>query len=193
MPHPFDHRRRFRTTRLRTVGHIFEASTIAAILVVMAAMAATPPTACAQESQAPRIDVHEHVGVTAPHLTPSRETSGTSWVPQVTPMYGIHRPWRGWDIRLDGVAFVQGLHEPRDRHRTGGSGRRQLGSINWGMLMARRNAGWRSLRHPNDAQRGTVDRSRLRFIELSRSRRSLRRRHHSRPSTTTRSRHGAGR
>ena len=61
-------------------------------------------------------------------------------MPQVTPMYGVHRPWRGWDLRLDGVLFVQAIYEPRDRHRTGGSGRRQMGSINWGMFMARRNA-----------------------------------------------------
>jgi hypothetical protein len=59
-------------------------------------------------------------------------------MPQVTPMYGIHRPWRGWDVRLSGVAFVQALYEPRDRHRTGGADRQQVGSMNWGMFMARR-------------------------------------------------------
>ncbi len=73
-------------------------------------------------------------------MTSTRETSGTAWMPQVTPMYGVHRPWRGWDLRLDGVLFVQAIYEPRDRHRTGGSDRRQMGSINWGMFMARRNA-----------------------------------------------------
>ena len=56
-------------------------------------------------------------------------------------MYGVHRPWRGWDLRLTGVAFVQALFEPRDRHRTGGFGTAQAGSINWGMFMARRNVG----------------------------------------------------
>jgi hypothetical protein len=54
-------------------------------------------------------------------------------------MYGVHRPWRGWDVRLNGVAFVQGLYEPRDRHRTGGAGTRQAASINWGIATARRN------------------------------------------------------
>ncbi len=61
-------------------------------------------------------------------------------MPQVTPMQGIHRPWRGWDIRLNGVVNVQALFEPRDRHRTGGPDRRQVGSVNWGMFTARRNA-----------------------------------------------------
>ena len=61
-------------------------------------------------------------------------------MPLATPMRGIHHPWRGWDVRLNGVVNVQALFEPRDRHRTGGPGRRQAGSVNWGMFMARRNA-----------------------------------------------------
>jgi hypothetical protein len=120
----------------------FEALTIpsAPILMVIATIVAVPTSVAAQEPQHPRIDVHEHVGVSARLLTPTTDASGTGWMPQVTPMYGIHRPWRGWDVRLNGVAFVQVLYEPRDRHRTGGSGRQQMGSINWGMFMARRNA-----------------------------------------------------
>ena len=54
-------------------------------------------------------------------------------------MYGVHRPWRGWDLRLNGAVFLQALYEPRDRHRTGGTSTRQGGSNNWGMFMARRN------------------------------------------------------
>lgn len=56
-------------------------------------------------------------------------------------MYGVHRPWRGWDLRLSGVAILQGVYEPRDRHRTGGPGTGQVASTNWGMAMARRNLG----------------------------------------------------
>ena len=111
----------------------------ATILILIGAVAMTP--ASAQQAEQPRIDVHEHVGVTAPLLTPTKETSGTAWMPAVTPMYGVHGPWRGWDVRLNGALFVQALYEPRDRHRTGGSGRRQVGSINWGMFTARRNVG----------------------------------------------------
>lgn len=53
-------------------------------------------------------------------------------------MYGVHREWKGWELRLNGVVFMQGIFEPRERHRTGGPATRQIGSTNWGMLMARR-------------------------------------------------------
>jgi hypothetical protein len=99
-------------------------------------------TASAQEpTQTPPTEVHEHVVVDGAMLTPTRETSGTAWIPPATPMYGVHRPWRGWDIRVSGSLFVQALYEPRDRHRTGGFSTRQVGSLNWGMLMARRSLG----------------------------------------------------
>lgn len=98
-----------------------------------------PLRVVAQEPQ-PRPDVHEHVAVTAPLLTPTNESSGTSWLPQTTPMYGIHQPWRGWDLRVNGVVVADARYEPGDRHRTGGFANRQFGSTNWGMLMARRNA-----------------------------------------------------
>ena len=112
------------------------ATLLAAATFAAPAFAQQPPG-----EQKPSTDVHEHVAVTAPLLTPTREASGTAWLPQVTPMYGVHRPWRGWDLRMDGIAFVQSLYEPRNRHRTGGFDTQQVGSINWAMLMARRNVG----------------------------------------------------
>jgi hypothetical protein len=111
----------------------------ALILVTLGALCAWPSIGSAQQPPStPATDVHEHVAVTAPLLTPTREASGTAWLPHVTPMYGVHRPWRGWDVRLNGVVFAQALYEPGDRHRTGGSSSRQGGSFNWGMAMARR-------------------------------------------------------
>ena len=107
-----------------------------ALCILMATL-----TGSAQEPQPPRTDVHEHVAVTAPLLTPTNETSGTSWLPQTTPMYGIHRPWRRWDLRVNGVVFADARYEPGDRHRTGGLATRQIGSTNWGMFMARRTVG----------------------------------------------------
>ena len=56
-------------------------------------------------------------------------------------MYGVHQPWRGWDLRLNGAASVLALYEPGDRHRTGGAGTRQVASTNWVMVMARRHLG----------------------------------------------------
>ena len=52
--------------------------------------------ASAQEPQPPPPDVHEHIAVTAPLLTATKETSGTAWLPTVTSMYGVHRPWGAW-------------------------------------------------------------------------------------------------
>lgn len=109
------------------------------VLLVSAIL--TSPAVGAAQDPPRQPDVHEHVAVSAPLLTPTRESSGTAWLPEVTPMFGVHRPWRGWDLRLNGAAFVQSIYEPRDRHRTGGDQRRQTGSVNWGMFMARRKVG----------------------------------------------------
>jgi hypothetical protein len=111
------------------------------LILVVAAMLVWPAGARAQEPEPAPVEVHEHVAVNAPVLTPTQETTGTSWIPPVSPMYGLHRPWRGWDLRVNGTVFVQGLYEPANPHRTGGFASRQLGAVNWGMFAARRNAG----------------------------------------------------
>lgn len=112
------------------------------MIVTLGATLARPMIGSAQQPEAtPSADVHEHVSVTAQLLTPTRDATGTAWLPEATPMYGVHRPWRSWDVRLDGVVFVQALYEPGDRHRTGGASTRQGGSNNWGMAMARRDLG----------------------------------------------------
>ena len=86
-------------------------------------------------------EVHEHVDVSGTLLTPSTDFTGTAWLPQATPMFGIHRSWQAWDLRLDGTLFVHYLDEPGDRHRTGGAATHQLASPNWVMGMARRRIG----------------------------------------------------
>ena len=113
----------------------------AVMLTVMGLLAWPTITVAQDERPAPPTEMHEHVEVAALLLTPAREATGTSWLPDVAPMYGIHRPWHGWDVRLDGAAFVQALYEPNERHRTGGFENRQAGSVNWAMFMARRNLG----------------------------------------------------
>lgn len=94
----------------------------------------------AQEPQSAP-DIHEQVSVTAPLLTPTRDASGTGWLPDATPMYGVHREWNGWEFRINGAVFAQAVLEPGDRHRTGGSQSQQVASTNWGMIMARRSVG----------------------------------------------------
>jgi hypothetical protein len=87
-----------------------------------------------------------------------REASGTSWVPDESPMPGIVRTWREWELMLHGTAFAQFLYEPGDRHRTGGFSRRQVSSVNWGMAVARRpvGAGRAGLRAALSAEPWTV-------------------------------------
>ncbi len=61
----------------------------------------------------------------------SRTGSGTSWLPDSSPMHARHVAAGSWELMLHGEAFVQ-----YDRQFTK-RGDEQLGSINWGMLMAR--------------------------------------------------------
>jgi hypothetical protein len=110
-------------------------------LILLGVFLSWPRVVAGQRSPTPPAEIHEHVAVTAPLLTPTRETSGTAWLPTATPMYGVHSPWRGWDIRLNGAAFAQAIYEPRYRHRTGGASTRQGGSVNWAMATARRRLG----------------------------------------------------
>jgi hypothetical protein len=62
-----------------------------------------------------------------------REGSGTSWLPDATPMYAIHKQMGAWQLMGHENAFLQSLHESSER--VGG----QFGSINWVMGMAQRN------------------------------------------------------
>ncbi len=71
-------------------------------------------------------------GVTPPM---SREGSGTSWLPDNSPMYAIHAARSGWKLMGHGNVFLQYLRDEEPR------GHEQLGSINWFMGMARRPLG----------------------------------------------------
>ncbi len=68
-------------------------------------------------------------------MTPAREGSGTSWLPDTTPMYALHAKAGAWMLMAHGAAFLQYLHETGDR------GSDQAGSVNWLMGMAGRSAG----------------------------------------------------
>src|SRR5262245_21253543 len=65
----------------------------------------------------------------------AREGSGTSWRPDSSPMYMVHRQKGPWLLTAHENAFLQYLHEWSDR------GDHQTGSINWLMGMADRTAG----------------------------------------------------
>ena len=113
-------------------------------LVVFAFLLATSAPAFAQQTQPPATPPQDHQHPSTSDVIPlfeSREASGTAWLPVDTPMYAIHQKWGGWNVMFHGIAFGQLLYEPGDIHRTGGYDETQPGSVNWGMLMARRPAG----------------------------------------------------
>jgi len=60
----------------------------------------------------------------------TRLGSGTSWQPEAAPHYGWHFLRGGWSLMVHGVAYAE-----YDR-QLGPRGDDQIGSINWGMLMA---------------------------------------------------------
>ncbi|MEO9116427.1 MAG: hypothetical protein ABI311_09710 [Gemmatimonadaceae bacterium] len=68
---------------------------------------------------------------TAPLGIPmQRMGSGTSWLPDATTMHASHSMLGSWAMMLHGVAFLQYDYQGTKR------GDSQLGSVNWGMLMA---------------------------------------------------------
>ena len=84
---------------------------------------------------------HEHeaaqpaTSVTHDMSTMAREGSGTSWLPDASPMYMVHRQKGPWMLMAHENVFLQFLHE------SGNRGAHQGGSINWVMGMAERSAG----------------------------------------------------
>ena len=91
----------------------------------------------AQVSQPPQPERSVHHLAAGVHLFPPREASGTSWLPDTTPMLGLHEQIGSWNLMLHGNAFAQLLFESGEVHR----GSQQLGSINWAMAMAGRSVG----------------------------------------------------
>ncbi|HET7693034.1 MAG TPA: hypothetical protein VFM44_08115 [Gemmatimonadota bacterium] len=62
----------------------------------------------------------------------NRESSGTAWLPDVSPMHALHGQGAGWELMLHGSLYVHYLDDGGER------GREQFGSTNWAMGMARR-------------------------------------------------------
>lgn len=99
--------------------------------------ATPPPQSQGQDQRQPAEATHEeHAAVmTGPlGITRARAGSGTAWLPDVTPMYAIHREFGGWSAMLHQNLFLQYVDESTDR------GDSQLGSVNWVMGMAERRA-----------------------------------------------------
>jgi hypothetical protein len=78
---------------------------------------------------------HQHEVSALGGIPATREGSGTSWLPDESPMYALHRQANGWTLMVHGNAFLQYLKDTGDR------GNDQAGSINWIMGMAHRPVG----------------------------------------------------
>jgi hypothetical protein len=109
---------------------------LGSIAFVVAWLNVPPDLARAQSSEPSGPPPHEH-SMPAESEPPSatREGSGTSWLPDASPMYAIH--WRKgeWQVMAHENVFIQFLHE------SSGRGDDQFGSINWLMGSAQRSVG----------------------------------------------------
>jgi hypothetical protein len=107
------------------------------IFVGVAAISLCSVTALRAAAQPPP-DPQQHMHMSGNQtmaMRPAREGSGTSWLPDDTPMYAIHSQAGAWTLMAHGNAFLQYLHEGGDRVSDQGGG------INWFMGMADRNVG----------------------------------------------------
>src|SRR5689334_22360434 len=74
--------------------------------------AAQPP----QEPQPPHDMQHMHAAnEPGTAMPPAREGSGTSWLPDESPMYAVHRQAGPWMLMAHASAFLQYLHESGSR------------------------------------------------------------------------------
>ena len=97
---------------------------------------------CASVARVAAQDEHAgHAGHQAQETgTMARDGSGTSWLPEASPMYAFHANRGAWQLMAHENLFVQYLHE------SGMRGSDQAGSINWFMGMAQRPLGKGRLR-----------------------------------------------
>src|SRR5436190_11860464 len=122
---------------------------VARLLVAGSLLMTYPLPALAQEQE----HEHEHQHAGAGGIPMTRDGSGTSWLPDQSPMYAIHKPAGSWMLMLHSSVFLEYLKETGER----GSG--QAGSINWVMLMAQHKAGAGqvTLRGMLSAEPATID------------------------------------
>ena len=103
---------------------------IPCLVVVRASAAAAQPP-----DQHPSEHIAGEMQMSMPAQPQDRQGSGTAWLPDDTPMYALHSTQGPWALMGHGSVFLQYLYESGDR------GDNQLGSVNWLMGMARRDAG----------------------------------------------------
>src|SRR5262245_24381175 len=111
-------------------------------IVLSCAIVLIPSASLAQHEhppakpQPPTVDQHQHPSPSnvSPAAPLAREGSGTSWLPEATPMYAVHGALGAWETMVHGIGFLQYLRDGEPR------GQEQFGSINWLMVSGRRPA-----------------------------------------------------
>jgi len=99
-------------------------------------LAATPVAAQGEMPMDMPMGEHQMSTMGGPlDVAENREGSGTSWLPDTTPVQGIMKHANGWMLMAHGRAFLQSITVTGDR------GDRQFGSANWIMGMAQRSIG----------------------------------------------------
>src|SRR3954471_14806668 len=106
-------------SQLRVPGR---ALAIGAVLMALSSSSSAQEADDQHDSGGPE---HQHGSVDGIPMT--RGGSGTSWLPDESPMYACHHMAGGWMLMLHSNVFLQYLKETGDR------GNDQVGSINWVM------------------------------------------------------------
>jgi hypothetical protein len=99
--------------------------------------AALALVACAASPLRAQMDMQHHMEMQAGPLgiPETRMGSGTSWLPDASPMHAAHHKLGDWTLMLHGVGFLQYDEQGGPR------GSNQLGLVNWAMAAASRPLG----------------------------------------------------
>ena len=112
------------------------------VTLLAVALAIAPVAAGAQSREPDPHAQHQHdMSSAGPGLFEPREASGTAWLPDDTPMYGLDKKLGAWDVMLHWNVLGQYVYEPGYIHRTGGFSTHQASSVNWLMVVGRRPLG----------------------------------------------------
>jgi hypothetical protein len=109
-------------------------------VIVIAAITATTTKVFAQDQGGMQMPPGHQMQMAMPMpknplgIDPARDGSGTSWLPDSSPMAGLMRDHGPWTFMLHGNAFLEFTKTGTDR------GDDQFGSVNWIMAMASRRA-----------------------------------------------------
>ena len=111
---------------------------IAAESILFSILLSIPLAVVKAQSPSPVVTAHTMpaaMGADPLGLPMTRAGSGTAWLPDSAPMYGVMRNAGAWMLMMHGTVFVQQIVQGGPR------GASQFGSVNWGMINAMRTVG----------------------------------------------------